>query len=368
MASDRSQMAVFFTHGVSLDLWERRGLFSREIQFYESLAQQVGTIHLFTYGRQDAAYQSRLSSRLVIHPKRLPLPDLLYALVLPLIYWRVVSGCGLIRIHQLAGAIPALIAHWLTRAPLIVRGGFQWYTFATRQGASWVKRLCLSLIERVAYRQAHAVIHTTARDAQLVVDRYGVDPARVYVVSNVIDTELFKPTEPSGDRHGICYVGRLEPQKNLSLLIQALEGLSTTLTIYGEGSLQSALEQEAIDRHVNVRFYGCVSNEQLPDLLGTHELFVLPSLYEGNPKVLLEAMACELAVIGTDVEGIREIISHGATGLLCEPTAESLRGAIRQFLEDEILRERLGKAARAYIQDTASLTNAIQTETSLYPV
>lgn len=366
MEPPKITLAVFFTHGVSLELWEKRGMFSREVRFYEELARELGEIWFFTYGRDDARFASRLGPRIRIFPKRLPVPDLLYGLLLPFLYWRELSRVHVIRIHQLAGAIPALITHWLLRKPLIVRAGFQWYSFAERQQASRLKLWLISFIETLSYRSARAIIHTTQQDADSVAKRYRVEAGKLHVIPNYVDTELFKPMDVEKQPGTVCFVGRLEEQKNVQALIEAMKDIQGTLLVYGNGSLKKELEEQAQNLHVNVKFQGQITNEKLPAALNACEVFVLPSLYEGNPKVLLEAMACGLSVVGSNVEGIAQIIQHEKTGLLCSTQPDSIRQAINRLLGDHHLRSRLGEAARTSILESSSLTHAIQLEKALY--
>lgn len=364
--SPNKRVAVFFTHGVSLELWEQRGMFSREVKFYEELAREVGEVWLFTYGEHDEQYLNRLDPNIRLFPKRCKCPPSHYALMLPFVYRKQLREADVIRIHQVAGAIPALLAHWLYRKPLIVRAGFQWYTFAKRQGASRLKRWLISIIEAFTYRSARAIIHTTQQDADFVAKRYHVDTAKRHVIPNWIDTDLFKPMPVEKQPRTICFVGRLEEQKNVGALIEAMNGVDGTLVIYGDGSLKKAFEELARALHVDVKFRGHIANEKLPVALSACTIFVLPSLYEGNPKVLLEAMACGLPVVGTNVEGIASIIQHEKTGLLCNTQSNAIRQAIKKLLGDPGLRSRLGAAARESIIASCSLEQAIHKEVSLY--
>ncbi len=366
MEPPKITIAVFFTHGVSLELWEKRGIFSREIKFYEALAHEVGEISFFTYGRHDARFSSQLDPHIRIFPKRLPVPNLLYGILLPFLHWRELSRVHLIRIHQVAGAIPALIAHWVWNKPLIVRAGFQWYLFASRQHASHAKLWLISLIEQLTYRSAQFIIHTTQQDADFVAKRYQIDVNKLHVIPNWVDTDLFKPLSIEKQPRSVCFVGRFEEQKNVQALIAAMKDIEGTLVLYGDGSLKRKLEELAHLLHVDAQFRGPIANEQLPAALNACEVFVLPSLYEGNPKVLLEAMACGLPVVGTNVEGIASIIQHEKTGLLCDTQPESIRQAINRLLGDRDLRSRLGEAAQKSILDSSSLTQAIQREQVLY--
>lgn len=341
-------------------------MFSREIRFYGALAREVGEIWFFTYGRDDARFASRLDPRIRIFPKRLPFPNLLYGLLLPFLYWRELSRVHAIRIHQVAGAIPALTTHWLLRKPLIVRAGFQWYAFARRQGASPLKLWLISLIEMLSYRSARAIVHTTQQDADFVAKRYRVNTNKLHVIPNYVDTDLFKPIPVEKQARTVCFVGRLEEQKNLLALVEAMRDVDAKLVLYGDGSQRQELEAAASKYGVDVEFRDHIANENLPAALNACEVFVLPSLYEGNPKVLLEAMACGLPVVGTNVEGIAQIIQHEKTGLLCSTQPDSIRQAINRLLGDHHLRSQLGEAARTSILESSSLTHAIQLEKALY--
>ncbi len=84
------------------------------------------------------------------------------------------------------------------------------------------------------------------------------------------------------------------------------------------------------------------------------------------PKALLEAMACGLPCIGSNVEGIREIIKHKENGYLCETDAESIRQAILEVLEDGALRKNIGQNARRTIIDNFSLKKGLEKEVALY--
>ena len=109
-------------------------------------------------------------------------------------------------------------------------------------------------------------------------------------------------------------------------------------------------------------FLGTVAHEQLPDLLIQNEALVMPSIYEGTPKALLEAMACGVPVIATKSPGITGVVTHNRNGYLCGLSTEEIRGAIRAVLEDVVLRERLGQEAVRYISKHHSLRAAVEQE------
>jgi glycosyltransferase involved in cell wall biosynthesis len=114
-----------------------------------------------------------------------------------------------------------------------------------------------------------------------------------------------------------------------------------------------------------VNFLGNIPNHELPDFLNPHELFILPSFYENMPKTLLEAMACGLPVIGTNVKGINEVIKHGKNGILCSTNANSIREAILTLMKDEELKRNLGENARRTIVENYDLDKLIKRELEL---
>jgi len=157
-------------------------------------------------------------------------------------------------------------------------------------------------------------------------------------------------------------VGRLTQEKNLFSLLEALRGVSYSLSIVGSGEQREELEQFASENKVNVIFLGNVPNHEIPTILNKHDLFVLPSLWEGMPKTLLEAMSCGLPVIGTTINGIREVIEHGRNGILCDTDSGSIRKAIISLMKREELKKRVGINARKTIEERFSLDNLVDVD------
>jgi glycosyltransferase involved in cell wall biosynthesis len=135
--------------------------------------------------------------------------------------------------------------------------------------------------------------------------------------------------------------------------------------LIGEGPLRPTLELEAA-RNPRLRLLGGRPHGELPEHLRRAAIYVLPSLYEGHPKTLIEAMACGRPVVTTNVPGIREIVRDGETGALCAPDVLSLRARIADVLRDAKLRERLGCGARAFAVAHYSLERIIDQELFLY--
>jgi len=147
--------------------------------------------------------------------------------------------------------------------------------------------------------------------------------------------------------------------------LQAIQGLDIRLVMVGGGQLAKQLEELAKAQGSELQIMGILPNNQIPAILNQCDLFVLPSLYEGHPKSLLEAMACGLAVIATDVPGNRELIRHEVDGILCGTSRSELRQAILMLNENATLRRRLGQNARRRVVEEFSLDRIAKMEMDL---
>ena len=118
----------------------------------------------------------------------------------------------------------------------------------------------------------------------------------------------------------------------------------------------------AAKERLTVEFLGTVLHRELPRILQDAAMFVIPSCYEGHPKALLEAMATGMPVIGTDVPGIQDVISHRETGLLCDASPKGIRLAISEFLADADMGAEMGRRARDHVLNNFSLQRVTRME------
>ena len=153
-------------------------------------------------------------------------------------------------------------------------------------------------------------------------------------------------------------VGRLTPAKGQLLLVHACaelqrEGLPFELTLVGDGPDRARLE-EAVRRHGlqrRVRFAGPLNQREVQAELAQADAFVLPSLAEGIPVVLMEAMASGVPCISCPVNGIPELIEHGHSGLLATPgDVADLTAQLRRLVDDADLREQLAVHGRRKVE------------------
>ena len=189
---------------------------------------------------------------------------------------------------------------------------------------------------------------------------FGVPTEKIKTIANGIDVPAFERAEPlpllkAEDGTMVGVVARLDLQKGFEYLLQAARELCKTfhglkIIIVGEGPDRGAIEEI-------IRQYGLQSNvvlagqqSNMPAVYAAMDIFVLPSLNEGLPMTVLEAMAASKPVVATRVGAIPSVIKDGENGLLVTPKdSVGLRNAIASVLDDPERRRRMGDQAHAWV-------------------
>mgnify|MGYP005840040219 CR=1 FL=1 len=288
----------------------------------------------------------------------------LYTFQMPFLWAKAMRQCSVLRVYQVTGAIPAAIARLLWGIPFVVTYGYHYAQVARSEGYRW-RSFLLSVLEWIGLHTANAIIVTTPALAKYV--GYRVPIERIHLIPNSVDTDRFVPAERTSQGRRVVFVGRLEPQKNVPMLVEALSQIQPTpeLLLVGDGSERQRILLAARRKGVPVEATGVVPHEKLPRLLQSADVFALPSLIEGHPKALLEAMSCGLPCVGLDVPGTRDVIHHGRTGLLASADAVSLAKMLRQVLENRPFAQALGRQARLWVEKQYSAQGVMQQELAL---
>ncbi|MBW2968464.1 glycosyltransferase family 4 protein [Candidatus Woesearchaeota archaeon] len=169
----------------------------------------------------------------------------------------------------------------------------------------------------------------------------------IKIITNGVDIKEFCSSITRRKSKDIICVARLERRKGIEYLIKAMPKLPKyTLTIAGAGPDRERLEAISSELATrNITFAGSVNHDKLPQLLSEHKVFVLPSLAEGMPNVVLEAMACGLPVVMTDVGGHHELI-HGNGYVIRQKSPNQIASRISKILSDDLLRKKMGEKSK----------------------
>ena len=293
--------------------------------------------------------------------------------------WRNRHTYNVVHVHQYGwpAGIAVLVSNFAGR-PVVLK--------VTNTGAWGVLARTSRTVEkhvlRPLLRRIDAWVATSQQGAREL-QEFGVPSDRVWMIPNGIDTAEYAPACESErmrirrsfdlDYQPVClFVGRLDPQKNVTGLITAWRSVvqaipDSRLLIAGHGSQSSLIAAmvEDLGLSESVRLLGYI--EAPLRLYQAADVFVLPSLHEGLSNALLEAMACGLPVVGTRVSGTEDLLADGKCGHLVEPGDEA---ALAQAIIDLLThsKERLRKSieARSRIEAEYSIESVADRYVNLY--
>lgn len=352
---EQKRAAIFFTYGMGISEWRDTGLLARRERMYRQYLASFDKLCFVTY---DARKEKWLDGITVFG--RGKSSNIAWSLKAPFALKEILKQTDILVSVQMMGAWTPVIAKMLTGRRLVLRQGYGWGLFA-RHAERWLSYAIARTTEFIGLLAADAMI-VTAQDQKEHLERINISKTPIHLVPNGIDTRKFRPGRAKKRPKSILFIGKFHEQKNLHNLLRAIAGMDCTLTIVGSGQQEDDLRLLAQELGLKIDWMGRVPNDRLPRLIDRHEVFVLPSHYEGNPKVLLEAMSCGACCVASRVPGNKELIKHGRNGLLCTTSPGSIRTQLKRALSEPGLRTRLGAAARKTITGGFSLDATIRKE------
>jgi len=237
-----------------------------------------------------------------------------------------------------------------------------------------------------ALQNANAI---TTNAGELIKKAKAFYEREIVLIPNGIDAQVFKPMErndvlaealgmdagKSKDERVIGFVGELREKKGLATLLRAYAQVNKDqpVTLLIVGGVRPGEDQKTFDEvqssipNAKIILTGYVPHHDLPSYYSLMDVFVHPSLRDGLPNALLEAMACEKPVIATPVGGVLEAIRDRQNGRMVPVNdVPSLAAAIQEVLSDKEMQENLGRSARQTIEEHFTLESELQKNILLY--
>jgi len=337
----------------------RKGNFDEMKRQVESFAS-LGEACLLT---QDSRSYSTLF-RFVRHlpcgfDLKRPLGWFLFYLKSLLALERMSSRIQVVRAYGIGNLVPALICK-LHKIPLVVSYEYNWSGEMLLTGRKFLYALSRkiedlvfgssSIIVGLSKRLCEEALKRGARSVILIPNGFDIN-----LIHDISDDQKERIRSELGfvGKKIVLYVGRLHKIKRLADLIEAVSNLRQKrddigLLVVGDGAEKEKLR--SLCQKLNLTdltvFTGSVPRLRVLHLMKIADVLVLPSLMEGNPRVLIEAMFCKLPIVGTNVEGIKDVIEHGRNGFLVSPcNPRALAQAVDSVLENADLTRRLTEEA-----------------------
>ena len=241
----------------------------------------------------------------------------------------------------------------------------------------------LASLEKKTTKEADLIVTISKYSFEKLQTHYNVNPSKVRIVPNGVDIEKYKPAENSAilkcqfglkNVYTVLFVGNLIPRKGLMFLVDAAMQVvktypKTQFVIVGEGSLKTWLINKlvAVKLLDNFVFKSGLSEEELSALYSCSDVFVLPSIQEGQGIVLLEASASEKPVVAFNIGGVNEVVVDAKTGLLVDcGNSSKLAEALMKLLGDSTLRQNMGLAGREFVKENFTWTLCAQKMLNIY--
>ncbi|MEJ5251863.1 MAG: glycosyltransferase family 4 protein [Armatimonadota bacterium] len=270
----------------------------------------------------------------------------------------LVGHVDLVHIHFASRAstwrksVFAMLAQMAGEPYILHAHGGEFRDFYSRQPRvlqRWIARML---------RRSRRLIALSEGWKQYYTGQFGLPSERVAVLPNPVDMPSTPPSRGNRSCVTLLFLGRMGHIKGATRVVQALSALPEEvlkrahLAMAGDGNVESVRQEVSnlgLDKQVTVMDW--VTAEQRNTLFASADIFVLPSLNEGLPMSVLEAMSWGLPVITSPVGGIPEVVQHGVNGLLVPPTdIPAIAQAMQELIENEPLRLQMGINARSSVE------------------
>jgi glycosyltransferase involved in cell wall biosynthesis len=246
-----------------------------------------------------------------------------------------------------------------------------------------LKKKCYLLLERMTAKwttlllavsqaeKAVALKHGMFSDKNAIVNANGIDPD-LWLKNPEMRKEMREQAGILADDFVVGMVGRFMPQKGHSILIDAAEILlqkqrKIKFIMVGDGTLKNKIRNLSFTNKINNSFHFFVQVDDIASYYSMFDCLVLPSLWEGCPYTIMEAMAMNIPVIASSVGGVTEIIEDGMSGLLVPAgKADKLAEAIEKLCENRKFCETLGQNGKKRVQDKFLLSDSIAKLEKIY--
>ena len=363
---------LIFTYNVSLADWKETGILDREIRLYKKLNDLYGVKFTFlTFGDDtdlsiDIPYKfiNILPIYSVVKQKKGKLTKLLSSFMIPFQIRSLIDNPDVVKTNQLLGSWIAITMKIFYRYPIVIRTGYNILEFSIKNKKNVLKIIFYYFLTMVSVIMSDLYTVTSKKDSEFIKKYIKVKGNGIVIKPNWVDVNESVKYVRSKKINDVICVGRLEEQKNFGYLIESFSNSKTTLNIVGKGRLREALQKKAVQNNTNVNFISPVKNEELLELMSTFKFFILPSRFEGSPKVVLEAMSVGCIVIANDLPEIREIIENNWNGLITPAIENNFRLAFENISKNSDKQKQLSQQAFKTISESYSLEEYAQQEYS----
>ncbi len=358
---------VIFTYGISLKSWSESGILDREMEFYKRMAEKYNIYYSFlTFGFEDDESYIKKFNGMKVYPvykyikkSEYKYINLFRSLLIPFKLKKQLSNNQLIKTNQLNGGWIGIILKKLLKIPLFTRTGYNLYEFSLYNKKSTLVKLFHYLLTQAAIMFSDLYTVTSKADQDFLEEKF-VTSKNIQIIPNWVEGITHNDFDKRY-KNKILTVGRLEKQKNIGSLIKSFKGSEIEIDIVGDGGEKSSLIQLSKKLDVKANFLGKVNFKELSKIYKNYKIFILPSLFEGNPKALLEGMANGCLIIAAHNKNVQEIITNNENGILYS-FEDNLVEITQYYLNNQEATNKIIQNAYRTIEEHNQIKNIMETE------
>lgn len=363
-------VALFFTYQYSLSTWKSSGILEKEIEIYEELYKRYGINFIFvTYGNSediDLVKKYKFIKVLPIYTfikkSKFKYVNYFKSFFIPFKLKKKLQHIDLIKQHQLLGSWVSILQKVLLKKPLIIRTGYDMYLFSKEEGKKPSIRLLYFLLTFFSVHFCNLYTVSSKSDLYQLNQIFKTDKFKIRRnwVKNINKNLNFEKRF----NKRILSVGRIEKQKNYEYSIKSLKNTGFTLDIVGDGSNKFKIQELSRNVGVEVNFLGILENSELNKTYAKYKYLLMPSFYEGNPKVIIEAMSNGCVVIASKIKNNMEIIDSETNGILIDiyDEKDKLDKILYKLETDTKFSAYLSNGALNFIEKNYLLSNLVEKE------
>lgn len=369
------QIVYFLTYEYSFKLWEETGNISRESDYFNFISSKYSDyfFYFISYGNdEDESFTPFLENSKIIPIYKYIKYDknkflrFIRSFKIPFLLKKILKNenIDVIKQNQLQGIWVSLLFKLLTKKPLITRTGYDVLSFKISEKKAFYKVVFFYLITQFALIFSDIYTVTSNADKRFLKKYFYVpnQNEKIRTRSNFVKTSQYLPLD-SRATNEIIMIGRLERQKNYQYVINEFANSEYRINNYGKGKDLTSLVKLSKKNNVNIHFLDIVPNKRILETLNNYKFFISCSLFEGNPKSILEAMGAGCIVFAARNPNVEEIIIDGVTGFLFDLNKNELINLFQSsILRDDL--NKISKSASEFVKENNNLENLVKNESS----
>ncbi len=362
------KVAVFFTWDYSLNTWHESGTIGRELKFFKSLEEKKNiSFTFFTYGDSSEfklAKEHNINEVFPVYKSTTYYKNkvirLLSSFFIPLKLKNKINNIDMLYQNQLLGCWVPILIKKIYKKPLVIRTGYDMHDFAKQDKKSSLIIFLYKILTIFAVKNCDYFTVTSNADLNRFKNSYPKYTHKFLLRPNWVEVDELSDFK-NRYSNKLLAVGRLVTQKNFKYLISEFANSKNNLQIdiVGNGPEKNNLTTQAKKHNVKINFLGNLSNSKLLKLYQQYKFFISTSLFEGNPKALLEAMGSGCVVIASNIKNHSDIISDNRNGYLFDIGNNNLNNKFKMLKQTDTNFSKISKDAYLFIKNEYTLDKSI---------